>query len=389
MNSVAQPTSYRSYFPHIGHNIVYLNHAATSPVVSPVRDAIDRFIDASARCAIDGLQYETQVVADCHSLAANLVNAESSERIALTMNTSDAINVIASGLPWKSGDRILLAEVEFPANVYPFKNLIRHGVEIDVIPCPDGRVTLERITKYVTPATKLLALSAVQYLSGFRAHLRSIGEFCRNRGIWFVVDGIQAVGSVRVDVRNSFIDALANGCQKWQLSPQGTGYVYISERLQDALSPAYHGWLAVENPVDFANWNQNPARDARRFEGGSHNLIGLTGMREALSLLNSVSNDGIESAVLSLSGRLVRAAQESELVSVYSADVESERAGIVTVAPKMEVNAQAVMKALQGERIIVSLRRGMFRFSPHFYNTEEEVGTSFGVFTDILKREIK
>jgi len=364
----------RELFPHTLQGKLYLNHAGTAPMCTPVVEAITTHLRERSSGLIE--TYMAQDVAkfdECRRLVQRLINAESPDRIALMTNTSDPLNAVASGLSWKSGDRILLHEEEFPANVWPYLGLRRHGVEIDVIPQRRGHPTPELIADFVTERTRLVALSAVQFLSGYRADLEAIGAFCRSRNIIFVVDGIQAAGAVRLDVQAMKIDALASGCQKWQLGPQGTGWLYLTEELQQRIQPAFVGWLAVEDPWDFFNYQQPLARTARMFEGGTKNIPGLHGLAAALKLLLDVGLDNIEGRILTLTQLLVEGLQDIDGLTLRTPQEPQQRAGIVTVELPPGVDAKQVFKSLLERKVMVALREGKLRYAPHFYNTNEEL----------------
>ncbi len=321
---------------------------------------------------------------ECRRLVQLLIHAESPDRIALMTNTSDALNAIASGLPWKSGDRILLHEAEFPANVWPYLGLRRHGVEIDVIPQSKGHPMPHLIADAVTPQTRLIALSAVQFLTGYRADLEAIGSFCRNKGIIFVVDGIQAAGAVQLDVQQMKIDALASGCQKWQLGPQGTGWLYLTEELQQRIQPAFVGWLAIEDPWDFFNYNQRLATSARMFEGGTKNIPGLHGMAAALKVLLEFGIENIEARVLALTAFLVEGLQELDGVTLLTPHSTFERAGIVTIELAPRIDARKVFTFLLERDVTLALREGRLRYAPHFYNTKDEMAVALERTRDAL-----
>ena len=259
----------RSLFPHTRQGKIYLNHAGTSPMSTRVIDAVTRYYHDRSEGRIDTYWEDLPMVAEVRSFIQKLINAESTERIALTANTSDAINIVASGIEWKSGDRILLNDIEFPANVWPYLNLKQMGVELDVVKSRSGMITPEEIENAVTPRTRLVALSAVQFLSGYRADLAAIGEMCRRKSVIFAVDGIQAVGAIKLDVQAMKIDSLAAGGQKWQMSPHGTGFLYLTEELQLRIHQKNLGWLSVADPWDFHNYAQPLDATARRYEGGS------------------------------------------------------------------------------------------------------------------------
>ncbi len=377
----------RALFPHIQEGKIYLNHAATAPMSLRVIESIEAHLRERSVGAIDTyMVHDVAKIEKCRSRVKELINAESNERIALLTNTSDPINVVASGLEWKSGDRILLHEDEFPANVWPYINLKRHGVEIDVIPQSKGHPTPQLIADSITERTTLVALSAVQFLTGYRADLGAIGSLCRSKNIIFAVDGIQAVGAVRVDVQKMNIDALAAGCQKWQMGPQGTGWLYITEELQSRIQPAHVGWLAVDNPWDFFNYNQPLASTARRYEGGTKNIPGIWGLDAALATLLEFGVDAIESHILALTQMLMNALHTINGVNVITPNAHKQRAGIVTIELPKNVDAKAVFKRLADRDIIVALREGKLRYSPHFYNSATEIALTVSATREALSK---
>lgn len=342
-----------------------------------VIDAVNRHLRERSTGPIETyLAHDVPKIEECRSLVRRLINAESADRIALFTNTSTPISVLASGLAWKAGDRVLLHEDEFPANVWPYLPLKQLGVEIDVLPASKGHPTPQVIADALHARTRLVALSAVQFLTGYRADLESLGSLCREKEIILAVDGIQAVGGVTVDVRKTKIDMLAAGCQKWQLGMQGTGWMYITEELQSRIRPAHVGWLAVEDPWDFFNYRQSLAASARRFEGGTRNVPGLWGMAAALSMLLEFDPKQTESHILAITRELYDGLQTIDGVSMVTPSADDERAGIVTIKLPDNVDAKRAFHYLLDENITVALRDGKLRYAPHFYNTFEEIAVT-------------
>jgi selenocysteine lyase/cysteine desulfurase len=302
-----------------------------------------------------------------------MINAESPDRVAFQMNTSDALNLVATGLSWRTGDRVLLNDAEFPANLHPFLNIRRHGVELDMLRVHDGVVTPEIVANALKQETRLLALSAVQFLSGYRADLHAIGALCRSKGVIFVVDGIQAVGAVPIDVQDLRIDALAAGAQKWQMAPQGTGFLYVSEALQDRIRQQYVGWLSVASPFEFRALDQPLARSGRRYEGGTLNVPGIYAMHESLTVLLEFGMDAVAGQILGLTQILIDRFSDIPGVRVITPSAPSLRAGIVTIQPPAGAKSEDVAEQLKREGILISLREGLLRFSPHFYNSAAEM----------------
>ncbi len=363
----------RSFFPHTRQGKNYLNHASTSPLSGRVVNAMMWYLHNRSEGDLETYFSDIKMVNDCRSLIARLINAESPDRIAFQINTSDAINIVASGLPWASGDSLILNDIEFPANVYPYLNLRRLGVEIDTIQTMDGKMTPDMIASRIRPRTRLVALSAVQYLSGHRADLESIGNMCRSRGIVFAVDGIQAVGAVRLDVQQMKIDALAAGAQKWQMGPHGSGFLYLTEELQAKIAQTNLGWLSVEDPWSFYKYDQPLAPSARRYEGGSLNMPSLHGLHAAIAMLLEFGPEAIENHILAITETLRKTLAEINGVSVVTSYPDAERAGIVTVRLPEGVDCKEVFHRISGRNVFIALREGQLRYSPHFYSSPDEM----------------
>ena len=369
----------RSLFPFTASKRIYLNHAGTGPLSTRVVSAIERHLHERSEGILETYPADIEIVRRLRASIAALIHAEGPERISLQGSTSDAINVIAAGLPWRSGDRILLNDLEFPANVYPYHNLKKSGVELDIITSRDGLVTIDMIERGLTGRTRLVALSAVQFQSGHRADLAAIGALCRAHGIVFAVDGIQAVGAVRIDVQAMQMDALAAGAQKWQLAPHGTGFLYVSEALQSRIRQQYLGWLSVQDPWNFRDYEQPLARSARRYEGGSLNMPGIHGYDAAVSTLLEFGPATIEDQILDLTAMLHAGLEALPGITVITPRDRNARAGIVSIQLPPGINDKRFLVKMHEEGIVPALRDGMIRYSPHFYNSAEEMARTVEV----------
>jgi selenocysteine lyase/cysteine desulfurase len=363
----------RDLFPYTTSGRIYLNHAATSPLSARVVRAMSQYLHERSVGILETYPNDLELVRKLRSSLAILINAEGPERISLQASTSDSINLVAAGMVWKSGDRILSNDLEFPANVYPYKNLKRFGVELDTIGSRDGIVTPDMIEDALTPRTRLVALSAVQFLSGHRADLRSIGSLCRTHGVVFAVDAIQAVGAMKIDVQGMQIDALAAGAQKWQMGPHGTGFLYITEELQSQIHQQYLGWLSVQDPWEFRNYEQPLAASARRYEGGSLNFPGIHGYHASISTLLEFGSSAIQDHILDLTTILHTKLAELPGVNLITPMDRSARAGIVSIQLPSNIDDKRLLLKMEHEGITPALREGKIRFSPHFYNTPDEM----------------
>lgn len=364
--------SWRQHFPYLESGRTYMNHAAVSPFPTPVHQAVTGQLDQRLTGKADAMDRDLTLVNALRTRLAELINASSADRIALTTNTTHGLNVIASGLQLEQDDEVLLNSIEFPANVLPYRVLHDQGVVLRYIGAEDGTVPVERIKQALTPRTKVLSLSAVQFLSGYRADLAAVGQLCRDRGIVFVVDAIQALGAIELDVERMNIDALSSGGHKWLMAPQGVGFLYVSEELQQKLQPSWIGWLSVADPWQLLNYHQPLHTSARRFENGMLNFPGLHGLDAAVSFLMQIGTGRIEQRIARLIDKLA-----GELTgrgfSLYGPQESGYRAGILTVNLPASCDQQRLLEWFNEYNIGISLREKRLRFSPHFYNTESEI----------------
>ena len=361
---------YRQLFP-ITRKFIYLNHAATSPLSTRALAAIQQYLLERSELMGDNWELIAEKSRYLRELIGRLINADGN-RIAFVPNTNTGLNIVAAGLPWQTGDEILVPEMEFPSNVYPWLNLEKQGVRVRFLPVPSGGLEPEQLRNAITPKTKLLAISSVEFLSGYAHDLKSIGQICREHGVWFIVDGIQGTGVIPMDVNEYHIDALANGGHKWLMWPQGFGFLFVSERLQEQIRPAYGGWIGVEHPEQFLNYPQELSGDARRYETGGYSSVAVPAATESLNLFLDIEISNIYKHLKKLTGIFIHGLQELGL-NVYTNEKIDVRSGIVTFYPERQETSRDLFEFLTGERVILSFRENMLRIAPHFYNTRDDI----------------
>ncbi len=359
----------RNKFPHLDNGIIYFNHAATGPFSSLVVNRLSDLLKYKSENQIDDYDSFLRVVEETKMLLAELINCNV-DRIAFVDNTSNGLNILAQSMDWKKGDRILLNDVEFPANVYPFLNLQRFGVEIDFVKSENGVVTAEQIINSIRPETKLVSVSFVQFLSGYKIDLEKVGNYCRLNSIKFCVDGIQGIGAMRIDVKKCKIDFLSCGTQKWLLGMQGLAFIYVDEELQKKMYPANVGWLSVENAWNLLDFKLDLKTSANVFQGGTLNAFGIYAFNTSLKLFKDFGFDNIQLEVLSNTKYLIEKIKSIGMDCVLGNSDSQELAGIVTIKPG---DPKKVFEGLEKKKIFCSLREGFIRFAPHFYNTHNEI----------------
>lgn len=361
----------RSYFPYLKNGITYFNHASTAPINTKVKERIEEFIKERSEDGVDDYWAFKAVADETKEMIGGMINCDA-DRIAFLDNTTNGIIWLTLGIDWKSGDRIILNDVEFPANVYPFLQLKDKGVEVDFIKSKNGIVTAEEVVDTIKPETKLISISFVQFLSGYRVNLKKIGKVCKEKGITFSVDAIQGLGAVRLDVEKFNIDFLSSGTQKWLLGLQGLAFIYVRKEFQDKMKSAPIGWLAVKDAWNLLDFNINTKETAERFQPGTLNNLGIYAFNSSMKLFNEFGFYEIEQQILSNSryfiNELAEIGYESPLLSLP----EQNLSGIVSFRSE---NAKKIFDHLSQKKIICSLREGYIRFAPHFYNTKQEINT--------------
>ena len=359
-----------------------MDHARVAPLPRPVQAAITAF--AAEACEQGTAHYgewlkEVEIV---RARFAKLINADVSE-VAFVKNTSEGLSIVANGIDWKEGDNVVVPDIEFPANVYPWMNLQRRGVEVRFVKAVRGRVPFEQITAQVNSRTRVLSISSVEFNSGFRNDLKRIGEFCKEKGIYFCVDAIQSLGVIPMDVKEFNIDFLAADGHKWMLSVEGLGGFYISKRVLEDIHPAVVGWDSVVDSADYGNYDFTLKPDATRFEEGSLNTLGIYAFGAALALLEEEGIDHIEKRVLYLGDCILEYLRHSKF-KILSSTEPGERSGSVCFAGEIDYKKLAVF--LRERNVIVSVRDNFVRLSPHFYNTEEEIERFFALLDEFLRQ---
>ena len=361
----------RNEFPWADET-TYLNHASIGPLPERTRLELDAF---NRRRAMPFQLPDRDLFAtltESRRLLAGLIGA-TPEEIALTVNTSFGLGVVARALPLRAGDVVLVSDREFPANVYPWLRLRETGIEVELVPTaasgwPDEARLLERLED---PRVRALAVSLVQFSNGYQVDLAALSAATRRTGAYLVVDAIQAVGQLPVDLRRTPVDVLACGGQKWLLSPWGSGFVYVRRDLIRELRPPVTGWMAFEGTDDFTrltSYSDTLRADARRFELITLPYQDFAGFNASLGLVLELGVERIQAHLQRLHAPIL--AWASRTGTAVASPTGPHGSGILCLAPP---DVGSAYRRLKAARIICSLREGAIRLSPHGYNTVEEM----------------
>lgn len=370
------PPLHRSVFP-IAQRWAYCNHAAVGPLPKPAHDAILAVLDAQMYDGCAGILDVESHLESVRTETAAAIGATADE-VAFMRSTSDGALVAANGIDWHEGDEIILPDNEFGANAYPWLNLRHKGVGVRFVRAP-LRMSPELLETMKTPRTRLVAVSYVSFLDGYRHDLPALGRWCRDNGVLFAVDAMQGFGHLPLDISAWCIDFCYCGVAKWLLSPQGLSVVYVREALIDSLRPALCSWRSVEQPMNFLDYGQRLAPGARRLEGGTVNYPALMGFRESLRLLREASFEAIESHVLALCEHLINGAREHG-IEVRSDTRPAHRSGIVLLGLNGK-KADTLNASAFESKVGITVRENGVRVSPHGYNTVADMDAVLAVLT--------
>lgn len=354
----------------ITRNYNFQNHAAVSPICRRAATAARRCLELSEQNAYLGSGFY-QHAEHVRQLAAELINANPDE-VTFIKNTTEGINFVANGLVWKSGDNVVTTNVEFPSNMYPWQNLQSRGVKVRMAMEEGGRIPIERLIEAIDSRTRLVAISSVQYASGYRTDLETLGDHCRQKGVFLCVDAIQSLGVMPIDVKGMHIDFLSGDAHKWLCGAEGIGIFYVSKEIQGYLHPSCPGWMSVKNPFDFDHATFELADSIKRFDSGAYNLAGIYALGGALEMLLEIGIDQICQRVLFLTDRLVAGLRDLGY-HVFSSRERAEASSIVSFSSDAH-DHHKIQRHLQAEhRLVIAVRKSRLRASPHFYNTEKEI----------------
>ncbi|MDX8405825.1 MAG: aminotransferase class V-fold PLP-dependent enzyme [Mariprofundus sp.] len=361
-------TNHNEEFPHRA-GLIYLNHAAVGVWPKRTADAVKQFAEENMIQGATAYPQWMLIEKQLRGRLAWLLNAVSADNIALLKNTSEGLSLIAAGLEWQAGDRVVISNQEFPSNRIVWESLAERGVIVDVADI-SGADPEAALLELCGERTRLLSISSVQYASGLRMDLQRLGSYCRECGILFCVDAIQSLGALRFDAQMYQADFVVADAHKWLFGPEGIAVFYTTAKARDQLRVQQFGWHMVEQVGDFDKLDWQPARTARRFEPGSPNMLAIHALNASLSLLEEIGMATVECQLLDKANWLIHWVNQQPELELVSPVASDRHAGIVSFRCRgwsAEQHADLYRKLMAAD-IICACRNGAIRLSPHFYS---------------------
>lgn len=379
---------YRAEFPHLANQRYYLDNASFGVLSSKSVAAIARHTQNRNTGLIATYPEDIAIIEETRQKIAKLINAPSPDNIAFITNTSEGLSLIASGLKWNHGDKVLLNKAEFPANVYPWLNARKHGAEPYFLEAPNGYASAEQIEAEIRPGTRIVAVSAVQFLSGYRIDLHQTGKVAARNNAMLIVDGIQALGNAPIDVQAMQIDGLVTGGHKWLMTTMGAGFAYLSDRLMNAINQQYAGWISVEEPWQLSNFDQNLNKTARRYELGSWQVPGIYGLHASLDQFIELGTDRINRHLVAITDQIDHLMKPQGLQKL-TVEAAENRTGIISYHLPENFENEAFLNEMQVNNVNIAIRQNKLRISPHYYVTPEEIIGAMAVFSEVYPKYLR
>jgi selenocysteine lyase/cysteine desulfurase len=376
MNIFQNIKKIKSYFPVTEHYI-FFNNAGESPMITLCRDAVDEFYELASRAP----QKKPDVRLAVKVKLTDILGGSTNE-YALVSSTGVGIGMVASGMQWKAGDNIVLPEQEHRNNLFPWLYLQKKGVEIRFVPVSDnGYLKLSDFEALIDNHTKLVAVAAVRYNSGFRINLKKLSIITHQHQAILLVDGVQAAGVVPLNVDEMGIDILCSAGFKWLLGLSGTGFLYIKKESQHLVEPVMPGSYAASYDDNTLVFHQ----DARKYETGAIAYSQFHGWLEGLELIKTIGINNIYDRILFLTDLLIEGLKSRNFQINTPIDNRDERSAILFCSFGDETRNEMISEALAEDGIIITIKEGKCRISPSFYNTSEEIEKFFASLDYIIE----
>lgn len=365
--------------------MIWLNNCGTTPAGSHIVKALSRFIEGYAKKGVlTEVAIYPEVQNNIKKILGNLLNCSPNE-LSLIHNTAEGMNFISHGLNLSTEDEVILLENEYPSNVYPWRHLKEKGVKLVITPMESSpEAFLNALERLITKKTRVVSLSAVHWCTGMPFPLNQVGKLCMENGIDLVVDGAQGVGIQPIDTKRDHISYMAFSAWKWLLGPLGMGILFVAKEKLPVLKPVFIGTDSVVRAEEYLPYKSELKPSADRFTFSTANFNDWVYLEASLKFLHDIGFVSVRERIFELSARLSKGLTKIGF-NVFSNQFPDYQTGIV-VCEKPGVNPDVVMTHLKINQIVAAKRLGRIRFSPHVYNSPQQIDEVVRVLEQVLKK---
>lgn len=357
-------------FPN-ANNVCYLNTGSEGLLPLRALRALQETAEMKQKPQMLGDSQYFEMPERCRALVAQMIHC-AAEDIALIPSTSYGMSMMAHSLPLKSGDEVVIVEQDFPSNNFAWEPLRERGIKIRTVPFRADTDQTARVLESLIPPARVLSLSVVHFFTGFRYDLKLISETCRQNNIFLIVDAIQAAGTIEMNLQETHVDALCAAAHKWQLSPSGTGFLYVHKDFRSRLTSPVSGWMHNKNATRFQEtdmFTYEPASSTRSYELGTAPIILLAAYEQSLQVLLESRISYIEEHNIRLADKMKAFFRELG----WKQPVTPIPSPFCSVCPAEQYNATDILRALAEREVFVAVRANHLRMTPHLYNTDQHI----------------
>ena len=373
----------RNEFP-LQNSLLYFNHAAVAPWPQRAVQAVCHFAQESGAQGAKDYPRWMQVEQRLRTQIKTLIQAPKIDDISLVKNTSEALSIIAYGMDWRVGDKVVFLAQEFPSNRIVWESLRSLGVIPVKVVVAAGQSPENALIAACDHNTRLISLRTVQYASGYRMDVARIAQFAHTHNIHWGLDAIQSLGALPMDVQALDVDFVAADGHKWMLGPEGLAVLYVREAFRQQIKPRQFGWHMVQQSGQFDQQDWTAATDGKKYEPGSPNSVSVHGLEASLSLINELEMEFVTSRILANTQHMIDEVQRTENLELVSSEDPRNRSGICCFRPRSH-SISNLFSHLTPQQLVCALRGNAIRFSPHFYNDSSQIAAAFSLVRDFCK----
>lgn len=370
----------RREFPILKSSI-YLYNCSQGALSKAVEAGIEEYAESWRTCSApwDEWMLKYEAIRDEF---AQFINADRDE-IAILTSASAGINPIANSLDFNGRNKVIMGEFEFPTMGQIWLAQQARGAEIQFLKATGNRIPTEAYARAIDEQTRIVPLTHVSFMNGFRSDVSAITRLAHERGAFVFLDGYQDCGTRPIDVKALGVDFYVTGTLKYLLGPPGLAFLYVRRRLSEELKPTITSWMAQQEPFAFDAKLFDPAPSARRFEGGSPPIPNIYAALPALKLLRQVGLANVAAQIRKLASAFLQGARNLGIEVKTPSDSEGPLVVLRAHDPS------TLVERLADRRIVVSARHDGVRFAFHFYNTLDDVSETLRALKDNLNLTVR
>ena len=355
---------------------VYLNAANVALMYSGAEQVIKEWVADVAQNGSNNFDEDAEenVFNDLHRAAAHLINATVDD-IAAGSSATELLCSLAWAVSPGKDQNVVSTEIVFPSTVYPWHRVANSTeCEIRLAKTNNNFMRPDDIIDLIDQHTAVVCISHVEYGNGQSFDLQLLAEAAQEHDALLVVDATQSAGAIPIDVEACPVDALISGSYKWLCGPFGAAFMYVAPHLSEKLEPGLVGFRSHKNMWDLDASRIDYPQAAKKFEFSTMAFGCAVGLTRAIDFLNEVGVENIFQYNRQLADILITGLRSRDAVITSPLDDE-DRSSIVT-AYFENIDSKEIIKGLKAAQVFVSSRAGAIRFSPHLYNTAEDMDSA-------------